>query len=112
MKYEQIKNRKSEEFQRLTGVKPPVFAQMVQAEREHIRVFGWPCKLSLEDQLLLTLIYWREYRWLLQIALTYDVSEPTVHRTIRKMEAALFRSGRFALPGKKALGKRHWARRM
>ncbi len=103
MKYEQIKDRKSEEFQRLTGVKPAVFAQMVQAVRAQIRVFGRPCKLSLEDQLLLTLMYWREYRSLLPIALTYDVSEPTVHRTIRKIEAALLASGRFALPGKKAL---------
>ena len=103
MRYEQIKERKSEEFQRLTGVKPPVFAQMVQAIREHMRVFGRPCKLSLEDQLLLTLMYWREYRSLLHIALTYGVSEPTVHRTIRKIEGALLASGGFALPGKKAL---------
>ncbi len=50
-------------------------------------------------------MYWREYRSLLHIALTYDVSEPTVHRTIRKIEAALLSSGRFALPGKKALGE-------
>jgi hypothetical protein len=103
VKYEQIKDRKSEEFQRLTGLKPAVFAQMLSALREQIRVFGRPCKLSLEDQLLLTLMYWREYRSLLHIALAYDVSEPTVHRTIRKIEAALLACGRFDLPGKKAL---------
>ncbi len=105
MRYEQIKERKSEDFQRLTGIKPAVFAQMMAALREQIRVFGRPCKLSLEDQLLLTLMYWREYRSLLHIALAYGVSEPTVHRTIRKIEAALLSSGRFALPGKKALGE-------
>ena len=105
MRYEQIKDRKSAEFQRLTGIKPAVFAQMMAALREQIRVFGRPCKLSLEDQLLLTLMYWREYRCLLPIALTYGVSEPTVHRTIRKIESALLASGHFALPGKKALSK-------
>ncbi len=67
MRYEQIKDRKSEEFQRLTGIKPAVFAQMVAGLREQIRVFGRPCKLSLEDQLLLTLMYWREYRSLLHL---------------------------------------------
>ena len=103
VKYEQIKDRKSEEFQRLTGVKPLVFSQMMQALRAQIRVFGRPCKLSLENQLLLTLMYWREYRSLLHIALTYEVSEPTVHRTIRKIENALVSSQGFVLPGKKAL---------
>ena len=103
VKYEQIKDRKSEEFQRLTGVKPLVFSQMMQALRAQIRVFGRSCKLSLENQLLLTLMYWREYRSLLHIALTYEVSEPTVHRTIRKIENALVSSQGFVLPGKKAL---------
>ena len=103
MRYEQIKDRKREDFQRLTGVKPAVFAQMMQALRAQIRVFGRPCKLSLEDQLLLSLMYWREYRSLLHIALTYGVSEPTVHRTIRKIENALMNSQDFILPSKKAL---------
>ena len=67
MNYEQIKDRKSEEFQRLAGVKPLVFAQMMQALRTQIGVFGRPCKLSLENQLLLTLMYLREYRSLLHI---------------------------------------------
>ncbi len=105
VRYKQIKDRKSEEFQRLTGIKPAVFAQMMAALRQQIRVFGRPCKLGLEDQLLLTLMYWREYRSLLHIALTYEVSEPTVHRTIRKIEAALLACGRFDLPGKKALSE-------
>ena len=39
----------------------------------------------------------------LHIALTYEVSEPIVHRTIRKIEDALMNSQGFVLPGKKAL---------
>ncbi len=37
------------------------------------------------------------------IAVAYEVSEPTVQRTILKLEGALLASGGFALPGKKAL---------
>ena len=103
MRYEQIEHRKAEDFQRLTGVKPQVFAQMLEAVRGQIRVFGRPCKLLLSDQLLLTLMYWREYRSMAAIALAYEVSEPTVQRTIVKVESALLASGGFALPGKKAL---------
>ena len=103
MRYNQVKDRKPEEFQRLTGVKPPVFEQMLSAVRGQIREFGRHCKLPLADQLLLCLMYWREYRSQAHIALAYGVSEPTVHRTIRKIEAALMASGEFRLPGKKAL---------
>lgn len=113
MRYEEIKNRKPAEFQRLTGVKPQVFEQMlpaVQAVQNQIRSFGRPCKLCLADQLLLTLMYWREYRTMFHIAQTYGVSEPTVHRTIGKIEGALLASGQFHLPGRKALldGEMHW----
>lgn len=103
MRYEQIENRKPEEFLRLTGVRPEVFQTMLQAVQDQTRNFGRPCKLSLADQLLLALMYWREYRSMAHIAVAYGVSEPTVHRTILKMEAALLRSGRFTLPGKKVL---------
>ena len=50
-------------------------------------------------------MYWREYRTQAQahIAVTYGVSEPTVCRTIRRVEARLTASGKFALPGKKVL---------
>lgn len=103
MRYEEIKDRSPGDFQRLTGVKPPVFEQMLQAVQSQIRSFGRPCKLSLADQLLLTLMYWREYRTMFHIAQTYGVSEPTVHRTIIKIEGALLACGQFRLPGKKAL---------
>ncbi len=65
--------------------------------------FGRPTKLSRADQLLMTLMYWREYRTEFHIAQSYGVSEATVCRTIQKVEDALVRSGKFRLPGKKAL---------
>jgi hypothetical protein len=62
-----------------------------------------PCLLGAADRLLMTLMYWREYRTQAHIAVTYGVSEPTVCRTIRRVEARLTASGKFALPGKKVL---------
>ncbi len=103
MHYEHIKNRKPEEFLRLTGVRPETFTAMMQALNAHIRAFGRPPKLPLCDQLLLTLMYWREYRTLFHIASTYGLSEATASRTVRRVENALMRSGHFTLPGKKAL---------
>jgi len=101
--YKHLKNRKPEEFLRLTGVRRETFETMLHALQEQIRVFGRPFKLPLCDQLLLTLMYWREYRTLFHIASTYGLSEATASRTVRRIEDALMRSGQFRLPGKKAL---------
>lgn len=65
--------------------------------------FGRPSKLSRVDQLLTTLMRWREYRIEFHIAQSYGVSEAAVCRNIRKVEDALVRSKKFCLPGKKAL---------
>ncbi|WP_442940196.1 transposase family protein [Nostoc sp.] len=65
MTYEQVKNLKSEDFKRLCSVRPDTFNEMVEVVRSHSQAkqkTGQPGKLSLEDQLLMTLEYWREYR--------------------------------------------------
>jgi len=76
---------------------------MLAVIEKGLRDFGRPPKLSRADQVLMTLIYWREYRTEFHIAQSYGVSEATVCRTIRKVEDALVRSEKFRLPGKKAL---------
>jgi len=76
---------------------------MLEAITKELPNFGRPPTLSRADQLLMTLIYWREYRTQFHIAGTYGVSESTVCRTINQVEDALMRSGEFKLPGKKAL---------
>jgi hypothetical protein len=76
---------------------------MVAILHRDLRDFGRPSKLSREDQLLMTLMYWREYRTEFHIGITYGVSEATVCRTIRKVENVLMKSGEFRLPGRKAL---------
>lgn len=103
MRYEEIKDWKETDFKRLTGVKPKTFEKMVVVLDRELPRFGRPSKLSRADQLLMTLMYWREYRTQFHIAGPYGVSEATVCRTINKVEEALVRSGEFRLPGKKVL---------
>jgi hypothetical protein len=103
MRYETVQMLKDEEFKRSTGVRRKTFEQMLQVVETGLRDFGRPTKLSRADQLLMTLMYWREYRTEFHIGLTYGVSESTVCRTIKKIENALIRSKQFHLPGRKAL---------
>lgn len=103
MRYEDIEDRSDKDFKRLTGVEHATFRQMVQVLEAERSSFGRPPSLSRADQLLLTLMYWREYRTQFHIAQAYGVSESTVCRTIQKTEDALIQSGQFSLPGKKAL---------
>jgi hypothetical protein len=103
MKYETIQTLKDEEFKRSTGVQHSTFEKMLKVVEAGLRDFGRPPKLSRADQLLMTLMYWREYRTEFHIGLSYGVSESTVCRTIRKVEDALIKSEQFHLPGKKVL---------
>ena len=103
MRYEDIKDWKETDFKRLTGVKPETYKKMVAVLERELPNFGRPSKLSRADQLLMTLMYWREYRTQFHIAGSYGISEATVCRTINKVEDALVRSGEFRLPGKKVL---------
>jgi Helix-turn-helix of DDE superfamily endonuclease len=103
MKYETIEHLKDSDFKRLTGVQRETFEQMLTVIKKGLGAFGRPPKLSRADQLLMTLMYWREYRTEFHIAQSYGVSEATVCRTMRKVEDALVRSKKFRLPGKKAL---------
>ncbi len=103
MRYETIKNLKDKEFKRLTGVKPETYRMMRDVLTEKQSNFGRPTSLVIEDQLLVALMYWREYRTQFHIAQSYGVSEATVSRIIAKVEQGLMQSGKFRLPGRKAL---------
>lgn len=103
MKYESVQNLSDEDFKRSTGVQRPTFTKMLEVVERGLRNFGRPPKLSRPDQLLLTLMYWREYRTEFHIGLAYGISEATVCRTIQKIENALIKSEQFHLPGRKGL---------
>ena len=106
MTYEQIKALKPEEFKRACGVHPQTFEKMLQVLREcgqrKIKP-GRPTKLSLEDQLCMTLQYWREDRTYFHIGLSWGVTESVVCRTVQRVETLLIQSKVFHLPGKKQL---------
>ena len=95
------------DFRRLLGVKPDTFEAMlaVLVGREAAKKKrGRPPDLSLEQQLLLTLQFWREYRTLYHLAMEWQVGENTVCRTIKRVEDTLIKSGAFALPARPKAG--------
>ena len=106
MRFETVQKLKDEEFKRSTGVQRSTFEKMLEVVESGLRNFGRPAKLSRADQLLMTLMYWREYRTEFHIGLTYCISEATVCRTIKKVEDVLIKSKQFHLPGKKVLQPR------
>lgn len=107
MKYESIKNLNPEKFRRLTGVKKKTFEEMItilsDAEAIKMAKGGRPHKLLIEDRLLMTLEYLREYRTYFHIGTDYDLSESNAFQTIKWVENTLIDSGKFSLPGRKAL---------
>ena len=62
-------------------------------------------KLRIEDMLLMSLEYLREYRTYFHISQSYNVSESTAYKTIRWVEDTLIKHPLFALPGRKELLK-------
>jgi hypothetical protein len=103
MRYETVQKLKDEDFKRSTRIQRSTFEKMLEVVEDGLRDFGRPPKLSRADQLLMTLMYWREYRTEFHIGLAYGVSEATVCRTIKKVEDVLIKSKQFHLPGKKVL---------
>lgn len=103
--YEQVKQLKPSQFRRLCGVHRATFEQMV-AVVEQARANqqpGRPSKLSIPDQVLLSLEYLREYRTYFHIAQSWGVNESTAYRIMRRVETELVNSGLFRLPGRKKL---------
>jgi Helix-turn-helix of DDE superfamily endonuclease len=107
MTYNQVKQLKPAEFKRLCGVQPETFKCMVEiVNQRHQQIkpgIGRPSKLTVEDQVLMTLEYLREYRTYFHIAQSWGVNESTAYRIIRKVEDYLIASRVFSLPGKKKL---------
>ena len=107
MKYEELKMLPPEGFRRFCGVKPETFAAMLLALQEDYqkkhRRGGREAHISLEDKLLITMTYCREYRTQFHIAAAFGTTESNVCKIIRQVEEVLVRHSQFALPGKKAL---------
>ena len=111
MSYTELQHLSTTEFKRLCGVSRDTFAQMVEVLRpqlERVGRRGGQNKLSTEDQLLITLEYWREYRSQFHIGTSWGLHETTVGRIIRKVEDLLIKCGKFRLPSQRALYQPGW----
>ena len=96
MKYENAKNLSDREFRRNVGIKRETFERMLKIisvayAKKHERRGRKP-KLSLEDQLLAALEYWREYRTYARIALDFGIDESK-----KKTFCSSFQSSRWYL---------------
>ncbi len=80
-----------------------VATDMMTAHEEAKTHGGRRSRLSREDQVLLTLEFWREYRTHFHQGQSWGIHESTAWRIVRKVEDLLVSSGRFALPGTKGV---------
>jgi hypothetical protein len=111
MSYSDLQNLSATEFKRLCGVSRDTFSEMVevlrpQLERQGRR--GGQNKLSVEDQVLVTLEYWREYRSQFHIGTSWGLHETTVGRIIKKVEDILVKCGKFRLPSQRQMYQPGW----
>lgn len=101
----------NKQFRRLTGVRRRTFEKMcfiittVKTQRRKHPKRGNAPKLCVEDQLLMMLMYYREYRTFMHIGTDYGISESQCWRIVTDLEDILIQSKAFCLPGKKALTK-------
>jgi len=98
-------------FKRLTGVNFKTFYTMLEllkvAYDSKNRNRGRYSKLTLEEMLLLALVYLRSYATFFETGLHFDVSESTAQRIVFWVEDVLISSGLFALSGRKLLVDNH-----
>lgn len=105
MRYEKAKDLKDTDFKRFYGVKKETFEIMceVAGEVSAQETRGRSSELSIEDQVLLVLSYWREYRTMFHLGQDYGIHESNVSRIIKKIEDILIKSRKFSLPSKRRL---------
>jgi len=107
-KHKKLKEKLTkEQFRRLTGVKEKTFEVMVEilkaADIKQRKKGGPKPKLSVEERLLLSLEYLREYRTYFHVGTNYGISESQALRTHQWVEKELIKDKRFHLPGRKKL---------
>jgi transcriptional antiterminator len=105
--YEKTKRLSNDDFKQVIGVKRETFAAMAEVlniayAKKHSQGGRTP-KLIIEEQLLMTLKYLRQYVTQKELAYEFEVGEATVHDTIVWVENTLVKNKQFTLPGKKAL---------
>ena len=107
--YAKAERLKDKDFKQIIGVKKVTFDAMVKIlkkvyeSRPSKQRVGRKKKLTIENQLLLTLKYLHQYVTQKELAFEFEVGEATVCDTIRWVEDTLIEDDSFSLPGKKVL---------
>ena len=129
MAYIDLQHLWAREFKRLCGVSRKTFTEMVEVLRSNLErqgQRGGQNKLSVEDQLLVTLEYWREYRSQFHIGTrdfggnnssrnsltSWGMHETTVGRIIKKVEGVLIKCGKFRLPSNRQMYQPGWEQKV
>lgn len=87
MIYLQVRKLSSRKFKQLTGVKRKIFqvmVRLVKAQEKLKKKPGCPNNLIVENQILLTIQYWREYRNYYHISNDSNIHESNVCRAVKK----------------------------
>jgi hypothetical protein len=100
-KYYKVRKLSDVDFKRVVGVKINTFKEMVKVVRKYYRdnkaKGGTTKSLSSNDEILMMLEYYREYRTFKHIGVDYGVSESTAHYTVTKIEKILIKESKFHL---------------
>jgi hypothetical protein len=95
------------DYKKLFGVSKTTFYAMLdvleQRNTEQRIEGGRTPKLSILDRLVITLMYWREYRTYENIAFDYGVKKSVIGKQIIWVEDTLLECGLFCLPSKREL---------
>ena len=109
---ERLKNTPIGKYKEIFGVEKYIFDRMLRileityafnAADKKPEKGGRPSKLTVLDCLVITLMYWREYRTFRHIAYDYDVGKSSIGRAIIWVEDTLIASGVFNLKSKREL---------
>lgn len=107
--YAKAEQLNDKDFKQIIGVEKVTFKAMVKILKTAYESKpkkwrgGRKKKLTIENQLLLTLKYLRQYVTQKELAFEFEVGEATVCDTIKWVEDTLIKDGSFSLPGKKVL---------
>ena len=106
-RYEKALKLSDENFKQVIGVKKQTFEVMIEililAYQDKHKRRGRHAKLSIQDMLLMTLKYWRQYVTQLELSIEFQVGEATIHDVIVWVENSLAKSKKFSLLGRGVL---------
>jgi hypothetical protein len=113
MKYEQVCNLTDIKFKRIVGIKHSTFKRLVEKLRiiqqtKHNKGGRNP-KLSIENILMATLEYLREYRTFAHIAISFGIDESNIYRAVIWCENELIKLDELSLPGLKTLKEKKYS---